>query len=232
MKKIISIVLFLFFTLGYSQEFMGTWYLINMDGEDVVFNEEIPNIRADFKYDNDSGRWTFESQICGYLKSEIVFFLCECYKFEVLETIEQIGQSCESEESTNLQNKFFSHFINADGQQYNRLYYYSMYPQQDGTMRLSMWDDAYEMGLEFSDHIMETSDYAPVGVTPYPNPTKNLIFLSEKVKKLEVFNPVGQKLMSKTNTEKLDLSALPNGIYIISTVRYNGNRKTFKIIKE
>lgn len=68
-----------------------------------------------------------------------------------------------------------------------------------------------------------------------PNPTENLIYLSasKSIGKVEVFNLVGQKSLSKNLSETkgtLDISNLSRGIYIMN-VSIDQNIGTYKLIK-
>ncbi len=68
----------------------------------------------------------------------------------------------------------------------------------------------------------------------YPNPVKNIAQFktTENVESVEVYNLVGQKVLSKTiNNNSIDLSSLAKGTYIITTTTKKGVSTT-KFIKE
>ena len=74
----------------------------------------------------------------------------------------------------------------------------------------------------------------------YPNPTKGQLkieiegFESEDQCKVVLFNMSGQQIYSSEMDERthvIDLSARPNGIYILHLI-LNGTETTWKIIKE
>jgi hypothetical protein len=62
--------------------------------------------------------------------------------------------------------------------------------------------------------------------TIYPNPAKDfLVIRSEFPGSIEIFNSVGKSLQKNANDEfssRIDLSELPNGIYIISVTNKKG----------
>lgn len=61
----------------------------------------------------------------------------------------------------------------------------------------------------------------------YPIPTKGILHLPMKMEKVNVYDITGKLLMKKRNTDKIDISGFPNGIYILKTESW-----TYKIIKE
>lgn len=69
-----------------------------------------------------------------------------------------------------------------------------------------------------------------------PNPTRASIFLNfprqERMLKLEVFNSLGKKILTKVDTEnKLDLTFLPRGIYVLKIHFENKKSMVKKLIK-
>ena len=51
------------------------------------------------------------------------------------------------------------------------------------------------------------------------------------LKKLEVFNVLGQKVMGRENTNSLNVTKLNSGAYILKTMNENGAVSTKKFIK-
>ena len=67
------------------------------------------------------------------------------------------------------------------------------------------------------------------GISIYPNPTTDYIYMSE-TGNIALFDFSGKLLLEEKNTNKLDISALPAGMYFL---RVGDNLKqTFKVIKE
>lgn len=71
-----------------------------------------------------------------------------------------------------------------------------------------------------STHVVNTS----VKCTLYPNPTlSELMIQSDKpVQRIEVMNVMGQCLIFNSSTSKIDLNALPAGIYVIRVIFNEG----------
>ena len=68
------------------------------------------------------------------------------------------------------------------------------------------------------DLMSSTSELARSVVSIYPNPTNGLIFLSlEDVisYKIHIYNMHGTKVMTATNTERIDVSGLAQGTYLV-----------------
>lgn len=67
----------------------------------------------------------------------------------------------------------------------------------------------------------------------YPNPTKGDVFFKYKnMKNLELYDLSGKKLNIKTTDNKMDLSVLPKGIYMIHYTLNDGTFFSKKITKE
>jgi len=67
----------------------------------------------------------------------------------------------------------------------------------------------------------------------YPNPVIDYINIKSDVNitKIEIYNQLGQLVLSKFNTQNINISTLNSGIYIIKVTTKNGIIKTQKIIK-
>ena len=66
-----------------------------------------------------------------------------------------------------------------------------------------------------------------------PNPVKDILSIKSLsiLKKLEVFNVLGQKVMGRENTNSLNVTKLNSGAYILKTMNENGAISTKKFIK-
>ena len=66
-----------------------------------------------------------------------------------------------------------------------------------------------------------------------PNPVKDILSIKSLsiLKKLEVFNVLGQKVMGRENTNSLNVTKLNSGAYILKTINENGTVSTKKFIK-
>jgi hypothetical protein len=69
-------------------------------------------------------------------------------------------------------------------------------------------------------------------ITFYPNPTNDFININSKfiINKVEIYNVLGE-LLKTTNSKKVNLSGLNQGIYILNIYAENKNYSSFKIIK-
>lgn len=67
----------------------------------------------------------------------------------------------------------------------------------------------------------------------FPNPVKDILSIKSPLilKKLEVFNVLGQKVMGRENTNSLNVTKLNSGAYILKTISENGTVSTKKFIK-
>jgi len=73
-----------------------------------------------------------------------------------------------------------------------------------------------------------------VSFSIYPNPTKNTIIIQSKFKvaKIELYNNLGQLVLTKQNTQNVDVSNLVKGVYTCKIFNKNGSLGTEKVIIE
>lgn len=76
------------------------------------------------------------------------------------------------------------------------------------------------------------SDFSDV-VTVYPNPVVDYVCVAGDVVSCDVFDLVGKRVFSiSTNINKIAVSDLPSGIYMMRFLTKNGNAVTRKIVKK
>ena len=72
-------------------------------------------------------------------------------------------------------------------------------------------------------------------ITIYPNPTESYINIEsfETPIAIIIYNVLGEKVITKTNTNKIDVKDLESGIYIINITNSLGsiNKKFVKIVR-
>lgn len=70
----------------------------------------------------------------------------------------------------------------------------------------------------------------------YPNPIKDILNISSKnqVKEVSIFNYVGQKIvtLNEPKSNKIDVSKLTSGSYLVNVKLENGTTETFKVLKK
>lgn len=76
---------------------------------------------------------------------------------------------------------------------------------------------------------LSTPDFARVGNFFYPNPASSFIMLDEQVSRVEIFTLTGQKVQVLQSGQRVDVSPLHRGIYLIS---FDDNRPAQKLMIE
>ncbi|MFK5878967.1 MAG: T9SS type A sorting domain-containing protein [Flavobacteriaceae bacterium] len=68
----------------------------------------------------------------------------------------------------------------------------------------------------------------------YPNPTSNILNINSttQITKLEIYNNIGQAVLSEINKRSIDISTLSSGLYFIKIKDELGNLEIKKIIKK
>jgi len=98
-------------------------------------------------------------------------------------------------------------------------------------------DNTGGFGISAYDASLSNGSFDNANFTYYPNPVKNVLNLSynQEITSVEVFNMVGQKVSSNNLNATLgqvDMSQLPNGIYLVKVATANNQSKTIRVIKE
>lgn len=67
----------------------------------------------------------------------------------------------------------------------------------------------------------------------YPNPVPNILTISkETIEKVTITDLTGKKVFTQNNSNKIDISDLQKGIYLVTIETNDGKIETQKIIKE
>jgi len=90
--------------------------------------------------------------------------------------------------------------------------------------------------LSAYDASLSAIEFDSSNFSSYPNPVKDVLNVSyiQTISSVEVFNLLGQKVMSKTlnaNEGQIDLNSLSNGTYLVKVATESGT-KTIKIVKQ
>src|SRR5690606_24072405 len=78
------------------------------------------------------------------------------------------------------------------------------------------------------------SDFQKMKIKLYPNPTNGILYIetSQEIQSYEVYNLIGQRLLSGSFTGSIDMKDISKGTYIIRLTTPNGEVFTEKVIKE
>lgn len=80
---------------------------------------------------------------------------------------------------------------------------------------------------------LSTDEYFVSKFYIYPNPTTGTLNINSKsqISNLEIYNNVGQKVLSNNNKKSIDVSSLSTGLYFIKIKDANGALETKKFVK-
>lgn len=81
--------------------------------------------------------------------------------------------------------------------------------------------------------ILSVNDYTLLDFSVYPSPTKGILNIHSKtaISRIEVYNQLGQLVMSNSNKNIIDISSVSQGIYFVKVIDENGNIGSKKIVK-
>ncbi|CAG5082600.1 T9SS type A sorting domain-containing protein [Parvicella tangerina] len=69
-------------------------------------------------------------------------------------------------------------------------------------------------------------NYTPKKITVYPNPSSSRIYFEQVVDVAEIFSLEGKKIMETKNTDQVDLTNIPNGLYLLKIKANNESHQT------
>ncbi len=92
--------------------------------------------------------------------------------------------------------------------------------------------DSCSFNIQIQDFLGTADELEPT-VVLYPNPTSGLLHIKDvrNISKILVYNKLGQIVLIAAPTNKIDISALPAGIYFIKTEDLSGHTGLRKIVK-
>ena len=91
----------------------------------------------------------------------------------------------------------------------------------DGTITVQVLNDSGvengDVTLAFACVSLSTPENERLDLIIYPNPTDNTLFIkgNQNLMKVSVYNMLGKEVLSKMNTNNIDVKVLPKGVYII-----------------
>ena len=109
-------------------------------------------------------------------------------------------------------------------------YYYDMAVWEN---RLYVGTSGGVVEMDLSMITSTTKEYPQSKLTMGPNPVIDLLTISSKVAvtKMEVFNYLGQKMGSQFDSQPIDFSVLPSGIYLVKVTFIDGKTEVHEVVK-
>ncbi|MET3537130.1 T9SS type A sorting domain-containing protein [Chryseobacterium limigenitum] len=91
--------------------------------------------------------------------------------------------------------------------------------------------------LQLPDEILATNEIVKnkINASVYPNPVKDILYIkgAGKIEKAEVYNMVGQKVISLNSVQdKVDVASLSKGNYVLQIFVKGEVSQSYKFIKE
>ncbi|RED46401.1 putative secreted protein (Por secretion system target) [Winogradskyella eximia] len=104
--------------------------------------------------------------------------------------------------------------------------HYSFYSE------MGEFKDRFE--IVFNSENLSIKDKEIAAIEVYPNPTTSVIHVKSEttIKSLQLFNNLGQLILSKPEVNYLDLSRISEGIYFLKVIGLYGNTKSVPVIKK
>ena len=220
-----------------SRLFENTWYLHNViiDGQSSAppSNSELPFIPLEF-FENGSDDFT--TSVCNSFSGTLIYngnqiFSIQDYALTLI--------FCDLQENTIFEGIYLSIFFDPNIQEpYSEPFFYTIVV--NGNERTLTIENLNGDQAIYGNNILSNEDIEISEFSIYPNPVKNVLFLSSPVDteslKTKIFNIEG-KLLSAQNLElekqvSIDISTLSNGIYFLNIEDGKGNSEMKKFLKE
>jgi|GEM_PF-3073404 len=71
------------------------------------------------------------------------------------------------------------------------------------------------IAFHINESVLAIEDISASNALYYPNPTNGIIHFTQQIKSLRLYTPLGEKLKEAYNVDTLNLSNLPNNVYIL-----------------
>jgi polyhydroxybutyrate depolymerase len=108
------------------------------------------------------------------------------------------------------------------------------WPGDQGNMDIDAGEEAWLFFQKYIDDTLSSSNFEDTekSIVLTPNPTDNTLFIkgNKNLINVSVYNMLGKEVLSKMNTNNIDVNVLPKGVYIIKISDDVGkiNRKFIK----
>lgn len=86
----------------------------------------------------------------------------------------------------------------------------------------------YHLGLNMST----VEPHLDAKINLYPNPTDQVIYLSEEMKWIDIYSLAGEKILSLKDEKSIDVSFLNKGVYLLKAITQNGKYYHSKFVKK
>lgn len=92
-------------------------------------------------------------------------------------------------------------------------------------------DGEREFVVTISDEFLSVEELKKEGINIYPNPAIDMVTIDGiEASKVEIFNNLGQMMASFHNTNELNVSDFPEGVYLLRVTSTDGNILTNRLI--
>ncbi len=80
-----------------------------------------------------------------------------------------------------------------------------------------LWLEGVDLSTVSVDEILTPN----IQILAYPNPAKDALYLTQEVDEISIFSLLGQQVLRASNVQSVNVNGIPEGIYIIRTVKDN-----------
>jgi hypothetical protein len=96
----------------------------------------------------------------------------------------------------------------------------------------SAWLESDHIG--WHEDILGIDDYELLDFSVYPIPTSRMLYIQSAtpIVQIEIYNLMGQLVMSNTDQEEINISSVSQGIYFVKVMDENGDFGTKKVVKK
>ncbi len=104
----------------------------------------------------------------------------------------------------------------------------------DGLMDVIATGNGYGKVVWYEQEILGLDENTLSDFSVYPNPTTGVLNIQSKtnIVQIEIYNQLGQIVLSNSNKNTIDISRVSQGIYFIKIMDENGNFGTKKVIRK
>ena len=97
------------------------------------------------------------------------------------------------------------------------------------------WNDDYKSMFD-AEYFLGTAEVETIDLLVYPNPVRDILNIKsqKEIESVELTNMLGQTVIKskELNDQKLNVSSLTPGVYVLKVVFDNGNTQVVKVMKK
>ena len=228
-KKFILLLIVIVTSINtYAQDpqlFENDWYLqkVVIDAEDFFppINDDIDVVTLNIVMEEEYN--LFDTIACSSITGEFITFTNENIFVGIFNMLLGDVGDCDLEDTYTFQDIYFNLFYN--WQEMDNLFDYEIETISVNYKVLTITNVNGDLAV-YGNQQLSNQDFINVSVSLYPNPVKNTLQISTEnnltIKRIEIFDVLGEKVLAIKNTNQINVSVLATGLLFVKVTTDKG----------